>query len=59
MIVYYMPLTGQLATGDCNKNIHVWHLSDSTWQVDQRPYVGHSASVEDIQWSPNEANVSK
>ena len=49
---------GQLATGDCSKYIHVWKLQDGgTWHVDQRPFVGHTASVEDIQWSPNEATV--
>lgn len=49
---------GQLATGDCSKNIHVWTLMDkATWNVDQRPYIGHKASVEDIQWSPNEDTV--
>jgi len=29
----------------------------ASWVVDQRPLVGHTDSVEDIQWSPNEANV--
>jgi ribosome assembly protein RRB1 len=49
--------SGQLATGDCNKNIHVWKPHESTWLVDQRPYVGHQSSIEDIQWSHNEASV--
>ncbi|XP_067935012.1 glutamate-rich WD repeat-containing protein 1-like [Watersipora subatra] len=49
---------GQLLTGDCNKNIHLWRPhDDASWIVDQRSFVGHTASVEDIQWSPNEATV--
>lgn len=48
---------GQLATGDCNKNIHVWKMIENGWNVDQRPFVGHTSSVEDIQWSPNEPTV--
>ena len=54
---------GRLATGDCSKDIHVWNLeegrgSDRKWLVDKRPFTGHSKSVEDIQWSPNEPSVS-
>jgi len=49
---------GRLATGSCNKNIHIWQPNDSgTWHVDQRPLNAHTDSVEDIQWSPNERNV--
>lgn len=49
---------GQLLTGDCSKNIFLWkpHQGNS-WNVDQRAFVGHTASVEDIQWSPNESTV--
>jgi ribosome assembly protein RRB1 len=46
-----------LATGDCSKNIHIWKPNETEWLVDQRPYIGHTASVEDIQWSPNEQSV--
>jgi len=50
--------TGRLATGDCRHNIHLWHpQSAGSWNVDQRPYSAHTASVEDIQWSPSESNV--
>lgn len=49
---------GVLATGDCNKDIHIWKpTEDGSWTVNQAPLVGHTASVEDIQWSPNERNV--
>lgn len=49
---------GVLATGDCRRDIHVWSpLEDGTWKVDQRPLAGHTQSVEDLQWSPNERSV--
>jgi ribosome assembly protein RRB1 len=48
---------GQLATGDCSKNIHVCKLNEGNWTADQRPYLAHKSSVEDIQWSPNEPTV--
>lgn len=49
---------GVLATGDCNKDVHIWKpTDDGSWNVNQTPLVGHTASVEDIQWSPNERNV--
>lgn len=50
--------TGMLATGDCRRDIHVWQPHESgTWNVDQRPLIGHTESVEDLQWSPNEQSV--
>lgn len=49
---------GRLVTGDCNKNIHIWNPQEGgSWHVDQRPYKGHTDSVEDVQWSPVEDNV--
>ena len=49
---------GSLLTGDCKNNIHLWKLhDDGTWIVDQRPFLSHTGSVEDIQWSPNEKSV--
>lgn len=49
---------GMLATGDCRRDIHIWKPAEGgQWNVDQRPLVGHTQSVEDLQWSPNERNV--
>lgn len=48
---------GVLATGDSTKFIHIWRPNESSWIVDQRPFADHKASVEDIQWSPNEQHV--
>ncbi|KAK0571191.1 hypothetical protein LWI29_012276 [Acer saccharum] len=55
----WSPVTpGRLLTGDCKSCIHLWEpTSDSTWTVDANPFGGHSASVEDLQWSPTEADV--
>lgn len=49
---------GRLATGSCNRNIHLWAMREAgSWVVDQRPLNAHTDSVEDIQWSPNEREV--
>lgn len=51
---------GQLLTGDNSKNIHLWRPVEHglvSWTVEQRPFTGHNAAVEDIQWSPNEGSV--
>ena len=51
---------GHLLTGDNSKNIHLWRPAEaavSSWTVEQRPFTGHEAAVEDIQWSPSEASV--
>lgn len=50
--------TGVLASGDCNKAVHVWRPGDGgVWAVSDTPYISHTSSVEDIRWSPNEKNV--
>ncbi|KAJ3696249.1 hypothetical protein LUZ60_001626 [Juncus effusus] len=48
---------GRLVSGDCDKCIYLWEPTDGTWKVDSSPFVGHSASVEDLQWSPTEADI--
>lgn len=48
---------GNLLTGDNSKNIHHWTPNGCDWNVNQMSYTGHTAAVEDIQWSPAEASV--
>jgi ribosome assembly protein RRB1 len=49
---------GKLLTGDNDGKIFVTTCGDGgKWATDNRPFVGHTSSVEDIQWSPNERNV--
>lgn len=48
---------GRLATGDCKKHIYVWDPQEAGWAVDAMPFRGHTDSVEDLAWSPNEADV--
>ena len=47
----------KLLTGDNDGKIFVTTHSDGKWATDSRPFTGHTSSVEDLQWSPNERNV--
>ncbi|KAJ7979358.1 putative WD-repeat protein [Quillaja saponaria] len=55
----WSPLTpGRLVSGDCKNCVYLWEPSSgSTWNIDNTPFVGHKASVEDLQWSPTEPHV--
>ena len=54
----FIVSVGMLATGDCERFIYVWKPNDDgTWTVSDKPYEAHTASVEDIQWSPSEPHV--
>lgn len=55
----WSPLVpGRLVSGDCNNSIYLWEpKSATTWNVDNAPFIGHAASVEDLQWSPTEPHV--
>lgn len=48
---------GHLLTGDIQGHICGWTVNESGWSSTGEPYLGHTDSVEDIQWSPNEPNV--
>jgi ribosome assembly protein RRB1 len=48
---------GRLITGDCRKNILLWNPSNASWVVDNAPFMGHTQSVEDLQWSPAQKDV--
>jgi len=49
---------GHLLSGDNSRNIHLFKpVDNASWSVEQRPYSGHQAAVEDIQWSPTEGSV--
>ncbi|RCV43642.1 hypothetical protein SETIT_9G310000v2 [Setaria italica] len=50
-------VTGRLVSGDLTKCIHLWEPTSSNWNIDANPFVGHSKSVEDLQWSPTEADI--
>ncbi|XP_047331083.1 protein HEAT STRESS TOLERANT DWD 1-like [Impatiens glandulifera] len=55
----WSPLVpGRLVSGDCNNCIHLWEpASETTWNVGSNSFIGHIASVEDLQWSPTEPHV--
>ena len=55
--------TARLLTGDCSGAIYLWHGCERAGArgvsavTPQGPFLGHRASVEDLQWSPTEATV--
>lgn len=56
---YIFGFLGKFASGDIRKNIHIWRMMEGgTWAVDQKPLNAHRSSVEDLQWSPSEDDVS-
>ena len=50
--------TGKLITGDNNGSIYVTtRTAGEGWATDSRPLIGHTGSIEELQWSPSEKNV--
>ncbi|WVZ25422.1 hypothetical protein V8G54_003966 [Vigna mungo] len=57
-IDWSLLVPGRLVSGDCDNSIYLWEpTSAGTWNVDNAPFTGHTASVEDLQWSPTEPHV--
>ncbi|GER51782.1 WD-repeat protein, partial [Striga asiatica] len=51
-------IAGRFASGDCKSSIHLREpASDSTWNIDASPFVGHTASVEDLQILDDHDNI--
>jgi ribosome assembly protein RRB1 len=49
---------GKLLTGDNDGVIYMTTRTDGGgWVTDNRPFLGHESSVEEIQWSPSEQSV--
>ena len=50
---------GLFATGSCDKKIFFYTLADEngSWVMDTTPFTAHKGSVEDLQFSPNNANL--
>lgn len=49
---------GHLLSGDCAGQIFSTQRTEGGgWTTDSRPFLGHTAPVEEIQWSPNEKAV--
>lgn len=48
---------GRFLSGDCERFIYLYDTQESGWVVDNIPFTGHTASVEDLQWSPTEVEV--
>lgn len=44
-----MPYVVDLCIGDCQNSIYLWEPESGKWNVDKNPFVGHTASVEDLQ----------
>ena len=58
--VAWSPLIpeGKLLTGDNDGKIFQTSSTDAgKWVADTRPFAGHTGSVEDVAWSPNERTV--
>ncbi|TPX33499.1 hypothetical protein SmJEL517_g03668 [Synchytrium microbalum] len=49
--------SGRLLTGDVSNNIYLTSRTTSSFETETTPFLAHTASVEDLQWSPTEKDV--
>jgi WD40 repeat protein len=56
-LAWSQEVVGALASGDCQGKLHTWAPREGgSWEV-SNAFAGHSASVEDVEWSPTEGTV--
>jgi ribosome assembly protein RRB1 len=48
---------GRLISGDTANKIYLTQAAGNTFSTEDQAFVGHTASVEDLQWSPTEQDV--
>ncbi|KAL7716911.1 Glutamate-rich WD repeat-containing protein 1 [Entamoeba marina] len=48
---------GRLISGCLNGRLMLWDEAQGTWRGSPDGFNGHKKSIEDLQWSPNEADV--
>lgn len=46
-----------LATGSCDSTIYTHQITPASIETDTKSFIGHTDSIEDIQWSPVEKTV--
>lgn len=49
--------SNRLLTGDTKGRIYLTQSSANGWETEANAYLGHTSSVEDLQWSPSQSEV--
>jgi WD40 repeat protein len=56
-LAWSLQEVGALASGDCRGKLHTWAPREGGSWVVSSSFAGHTASVEDVEWSPTEGTV--